>query len=89
VTVGRGLVVTNRHVVEGAATVQVRRAGWVRLAAVVQADADRDLALLRVLDLLDIPVPLRVSTSLKVGEPVFTIVIRRVLELTLALPGPH
>jgi len=98
-----GYLVTNAHVVEGAATVQVRLASGRRLrGTVVGRDGRVDLALLKV----DVPerlpvLPLGDSNQLRVGELVlalghpfgleqtvsFGIVMRKGAPLRAAAPG--
>jgi serine protease Do len=69
-----GFVVTNNHVVENAADIQVKLDDGRELPAkVVGRDAKTDLALLKV-DASGLPViPLGDSTALQVGEPVMAI----------------
>jgi serine protease Do len=79
-----GVIVTNFHVVEGAVDIKVimpppdRRTFTAR---VIGADAERDVAVLKV-DSADLPtVPLGSSSDLQLGEPVIA------LGYALALPG--
>src|SRR5437899_6081512 len=69
-----GFIVTNNHVVENAADIQVKLDDGRELPAkVVGRDAKTDLALLKV-DAAGLPViPLGDSTALQVGEPVMAI----------------
>jgi len=69
-----GFIVTNNHVVENAADIQVKLADGRELRAkVVGRDAKTDLALLKI-DATGLPViPLGDSTALQVGEPVMAI----------------
>ena len=69
-----GFIVTNNHVVENAADIQVKLADGRELPAkVVGRDAKTDLALLKI-DATGLPViPLGDSTALQVGEPVMAI----------------
>ncbi len=69
-----GFIVTNNHVVENAADIQVKLDDGRELPAkVVGRDAKTDLALLRI-DATGLPViPLGDSTALQVGEPVMAI----------------
>jgi serine protease Do len=70
----RGWIVTNEHVVRGAATIRVQaHDGRVGEATVVGADEAIDLALLRV-DGLELPaVELGRSDGLRVGQDVFAV----------------
>jgi serine protease Do len=69
-----GFIVTNNHVVENAADIQVKLDDGRELPAkVVGRDSKTDLALLKV-DAIGLPViPLGDSTALQVGEPVMAI----------------
>jgi len=69
-----GYIVTNNHVVENAADIQVKLGDGRELPAkVVGRDAKTDLALLKV-EATGLPVlPLGDSTALQVGEPVMAI----------------
>ena len=69
-----GFIITNNHVVENAANIQVKLGDGRELPAkVVGRDAKTDLALLKV-DATGLPViPLGDSTALQVGEPVMAI----------------
>jgi serine protease Do len=69
-----GFIVTNNHVVENAADIQVKLGDGRELPAkVVGRDAKTDLALLKI-DATGLPViPLGDSTALQVGEPVMAI----------------
>ena len=69
-----GFIVTNNHVVENAADIQVKLGDGRELPAkVVGRDAKTDLALLKV-EATGLPViPLGDSTALQVGEPVMAI----------------
>jgi serine protease Do len=69
-----GFIVTNNHVVENAADIQVKLDDGRELPAkVVGRDAKTDLALLKI-DATGLPViPLGDSTALQVGEPVMAI----------------
>ncbi|MFN8926091.1 MAG: S1C family serine protease [Rhodospirillales bacterium] len=71
-----GHVVTNAHVVEGAARVLVRfDDGGTALAAVVGADPDNDLAVVRLGGNLQVlrPIPVGTSADLRVGQQAFAI----------------
>ncbi len=73
VVVGPGLVASNCHVVEGAASIRVTatqgemRAEWTRRLPGL------DLCLLKVEGLQAAPLPLRPSNSLIVGEPAYAV----------------
>jgi serine protease Do len=71
---GNGYIVTNNHVVENAADIQVKLGDGRELPAkVVGRDAKTDLALLKI-EATGLPVlPLGDSTALQVGEPVMAI----------------
>lgn len=84
VVVGKGLVVTNAHVINGAASWAVTLQGRVETAIVRASSAAHDLALLS-LDTRDArPVALRRSTALVVGERVYAIGSPRGFEQTLS-----
>ena len=84
VAVAAGRVVTNCHVLHGAARVLVREAGEYRTAWLTQADDDRDVCLLDVAGLAARPAHLGSSASLSVGDPVYAIGTPRGLDLTLS-----
>ncbi len=65
------LLVTNRHVIQSCAAVDVYTAEGKRPAQVQVADAAVDLALLRVPGLRGTPVKLRTPRSIRLGETVF------------------
>ncbi len=73
---GQGHIVTNYHVIEGAKTIEIRfTSGFMAYGAVIGADLDSDLAVLKV----DAPaselhpLPLGDSSKLKVGQTVIAI----------------
>src|SRR5262249_5962675 len=77
-------IVTNHHVIAGAAGIQVRQGGRSWPATVEAIEPKHDLAILKVKD-LDLPrVSLRPSTALVVGERVYAVGAPRGLELTLS-----
>ena len=65
------LLVTNRHVIQSCAAVDVYTSEGKRPAQVQAADAALDLALLRVPGLRGTPVRLRSPRSIRLGETVF------------------
>jgi hypothetical protein len=84
VVIGRELIVTNHHVVEGGLAIQVRQGKHSWPAKLEAFDPKHDLALLRVAG-LDLPrVSLRASAHVAVGERVFVLGAPRGLELTLS-----
>lgn len=83
VVVAPGLVVTNRHVVQGAASVRIQQAGRTRTAHVLERHATHDLALLRA-PLKAPPASIRASKELAVGERVFAIGAPQGLELSIS-----
>lgn len=83
VVVAPGLVVTNRHVVQGAASVRLQQAGRTRTAHVLERHATHDLALLRA-PLKAPPASIRASKELAVGERVFAIGAPQGLELSIS-----
>lgn len=73
---GQGHIITNYHVIEGAATIEVRfTSGFMAYGTVVGTDLDSDIAIVKV----DAPagelhpLPLGDSDSLKVGQTVIAI----------------
>jgi 2-alkenal reductase len=71
-----GHVVTNNHVVQGTETISVRlSSGEVRPAEIVGLAPNYDLAVLRLKDPKNLPVPIPIGTSadLKVGQIAFAI----------------
>ncbi len=84
VAVGPRMVVTNRHVIEGGMIVRVRRGRQMWPAEVVRMDADHDLCELSAQGLSAVPVPVRPSSSLAVGERVYAIGAPEGLEVTLS-----
>jgi serine protease Do len=69
-----GLVVTNEHVIEGAAEIKVRFAGGDEVdAEVVGSDADADLALLRVPRSTPSNLPIAQQDDLMIGETLIAI----------------
>jgi S1-C subfamily serine protease len=69
-----GLFITNAHVVEEGTRVEVRTSAGKKRATVLRLDKDKDLALLRVLDVAGTVPALSISTnSATLGGQVFTI----------------
>ncbi|OGB88492.1 MAG: hypothetical protein A3G35_05875 [candidate division NC10 bacterium RIFCSPLOWO2_12_FULL_66_18] len=84
VVVARGLVVTNRHVVERAARIRLRRESRTWTTSLAYIDPEHDLVQLRVSGLTAPAVPIRSSTTLQIGERVYAIGAPEGLELTLS-----
>lgn len=83
VVVGPGLVVTNRHVVDGAASVRLLQGGKSRSARVIELHGSHDLATLRTS--MKVPaVTSRSAARLAVGERVFAIGAPQGLELSIS-----
>jgi len=77
-------VVTNRHVVEGGTTWRVRLGESTWSATIAFLDAEHDLCGLSVTGLKGTPVSFRLSSTLSVGEHVYTLGAPEGLELSLA-----
>ena len=84
VVVAAGRVVTNFHVVRGAAKVRLRQKSEIWPATVLRADRAHDLCLLTAKDISRTAVSLRASNTLRVGERVYAIGSPEGLELTLS-----
>ena len=69
-SVAPGLLVTNQHVVDGCASVEVVASDGRRTGAVVDADALIDLALIRVTGLKGATARLRIPRNVRLGEAV-------------------
>ena len=69
-SVAPGLLVTNQHVVDGCASVEVVASDGRRTGAVVDADALIDLALIRVTGLKGATARLRSPRNVRLGEAV-------------------
>ncbi len=82
--VAREGVVTNRHVIERAASVQVRQSGRTWPATISHLNPEWDLGQLRVPGLTAPPVPIRSSTTLQTGERVYAVGAPQGFELTLS-----
>lgn len=83
VVVAPGLVVTNRHVVDGAASVRLLQGGKSRSARVIELHGSHDLATLRT-SMKAPAVTSRSATQLAVGERVFAIGAPQGLELSIS-----
>ncbi len=68
--VAPGLLVTNQHVIEDCRSIEVIAADGRRTAAIVDADSQIDLALLRVSGIKGATVRLRNPRVIRLGEPV-------------------
>ena len=77
-------VVTNRHVVERAATIRLRQGKQTWAASISHVDPQHDLVQLHVATLPASPVSIRPSTALKTGERVYAIGAPEGFELTLS-----
>jgi hypothetical protein len=64
------LLITNQHVVAGCSSIEVVAAGGRRIGSVVNADAQIDLALLRVTGIKGATARLRSTRSIRLGESV-------------------
>ncbi len=84
VTIGPGLVVTNAHVVNGAASIDVSRGQRRWSAELVRVDLQRDLALLRVAGLDAGAVSLRPSRDVRIGTVVYAVGAPAGYELTIS-----
>ena len=74
--VGRGMIATNLHVVEGVFKGYVKRVGADtkhRIEGIVAMNSQQDLAILRVSDIGASILPLGNSDKLQVGEPVYAV----------------
>ncbi len=84
VGIGKDEVVTNRHVVEDGKSWRVRQGERTWAAKIVFLDAEHDLCGLQVEGLQATPVSLRLSSTLSVGEHVYTLGAPEGLELSLS-----
>src|SRR3990172_6571949 len=84
VAVASNQVVTNKHVVDGALSIRVRKGEKTWAARVTHLDPNHDLCRLSAEGLDAPPVTLRVSSTLQVGERVYTIGAPQGLELTFS-----
>ena len=74
--VGRGMIATNLHVVEGVFNGYVKRVGMnktYRIKNIVAMNSQQDLAVLRVLGVGAPVLPLGNSDELQIGEPVYAV----------------
>jgi len=84
VGIDKGEVVTNRHVVEDGKSWRVRQGDRTWAAKIAFLDAEHDLCGLQVAGLQASPVSLRLSSTLSVGEHVYTLGAPEGLELSLS-----
>jgi len=84
VAVGPDVIVTNRHVVHAGPRLRVRHGSRIWPAVVAHLDPEYDLAQLTVTGLQAAPIETRRSTTLEVGEKVYSVGSPEGLELTLA-----
>ena len=84
VAVGIDQVVTNKHVIDSADSVRLRKGNKTWRATVARFDPEHDLCELKVQDLRAPLVPLRASSGLIVGEQVYAVGAPEGLELTLS-----
>lgn len=84
VALGRGEVVTNKHVIEEGTLWKIRHGREAWSAGIAHLDAARDLCELNAPGLNAPPIPIRASSSLAVGERVYAIGAPEGLELTLS-----
>ena len=74
--VGRGMIATNLHVVEGVFNGYVKQVGMnktYRIRSIVAMNAQQDLAILKVSDIGAPILPLGNSDELQIGEPVYAV----------------
>ena len=74
--VGRGMIATNLHVVEGVFNGYIKRVGMdktYRIKGIVAMNAQQDLAILKVSDIGAPILPLGNSDELEIGEPVYAV----------------
>jgi len=84
VVVAAGRVVTNFHVVRGAAKLRLRQKSETWPASVLRTDRAHDLCLLSAKSVSRAAVSLRASNTLRVGERVYAVGSPEGLELTLS-----
>ncbi len=84
VTLEDGVVVTNCHVLNDAATIQVHRHEIKYMATLLQSDWDRDICTLSVNGLKGHPVTKGSTSRLQVGDKVYAVGAPKGLELTLS-----
>ena len=74
--VGRGMIATNLHVVEGVFNGYIKQVGMdktYRIKGIVAMNSQQDLAILRVSDIGAPILPLGNSDELEIGEPVYAV----------------
>jgi cytochrome c-type biogenesis protein CcmH/NrfG len=79
-----GKVATNCHVVEGGASYQVSRGKQIVHATLYAEDGNKDICLLDAKGIGGEPVQLGKATTLKIGDPVYTVGAPKGLELSLS-----
>lgn len=84
VSIAKDQVVTNRHVVEDGKAWRVRQGDSTWAARIAFLDSEHDLCGLQVSGLSAVPVTLRVSTPLSVGDRVYAVGAPEGLELSLS-----
>ena len=84
VVVARDQVITNKHVIEAGVAFRIKQRNRSLPATVTYVDPDHDLGRLTVEGLKASAVPVRLSTTLTVGEHVFSIGAPEGLELTIS-----
>lgn len=77
-------VVTNKHVIDGATTVEIRQGSRTWPATLTHIDPDHDLCILTAEGFNAQIVPVRLSSALTVGERVYSIGAPEGLELTIS-----
>jgi len=84
VVVAAERVVTNRHVIEDGGILKISQGDKTWRAYILWVDPDHDLGVLKVRDFRGVPISVRTSHDLSVGERVYAIGSPRGLELTLS-----
>lgn len=84
VAVAPDQIITNKHVIEGGASLQIKQGSTTWSATVAYLDPDHDLCRLKVEGLRAPAVSVRLSSVLNVGERVYSIGAPEGLELTIS-----
>jgi len=84
VALAQDLVVTNKHVIDDGAAWRIRQGSKTWPATLTHLHADHDLCGLKAEGLRAVPVPVRASSTLSVGERVYAIGAPEGLEPTLS-----